>query len=131
MAVLDGNAAGCLAGLGLAAIGSAGGLFSGGIDGLIQNGISLTGTALMCWYVVQLHKELRLERKERREENQARRKEHQEDKRMYYELVQAYDAKCHNCKLARNSNDLTEAAQDMATQIITNKFDPPNIGRTQ
>lgn len=124
MAVLDGNAAGCLAGLGLAAIGSAGGLFSGGIDGLIQNGISLTGTALMCWYVVQLHKELRLERKERREE-------HQEDKRMYYELVQAYDAKCHNCKLARNSNDLTEAAQDMATQIITNKFDPPNIGRTQ
>lgn len=124
MAVLDGNAAGCLAGLGLAAIGSAGGLFSGGIDGLIQNGISLTGTALMCWYVVQLHKELRLERKERREE-------HQEDKRMYYELVQAYDAKCHNCKLARNSNDLTEAAQDMATQIITKKFDPPNIGRTQ
>lgn len=124
MAVLDGNAAGCLAGLGLAAIGSAGGLFSGGIDGLIQNGISLTGTALMCWYVVQLHKELRMERKERREERR-------EDKRMYYELVQAYDAKCHNCKLARNSNDLTEAAQDMATQIITNKFDPPNKGRTQ
>lgn len=124
MAVLDGNAAGCLAGLGLAAIGSAGGLFSGGVDGLIQNGISLTGTALMCWYVVQLHKELRMERKERREERR-------EDKRMYYELVQAYDAKCHNCKLARNSNDLTEAAQDMATQIITNKFDPPNKGRTQ
>lgn len=111
---MTGNVVGSFCGIGIATLGMAGGMLT---DNVLQNGISLTGTALMAWYVVQLHKELRTERTERR-------KEHNEDLKLLYQIVRESKDACKNCNLTRNVNDLASAVQEVAKDHITSEHEP-------
>lgn len=102
-------------GLGIATAGMASGMLS---ENVLQNGISLTGCTLMAWYIVQLHKELRLERKERREERA-------ENQKRYYEVVDI---------IRKQSVELTTAANREAVERISGDYSeniPPDKGRFQ
>ena len=112
---MAGNAVGGLVGLGLATAGMASGMLS---ENVLQNGVSLTGTALMAWYIVQLHKELRMERKERREERA-------ENLKRYYEVVDT---------MRTQGIELTTAVNREAMERVSGDYSenmPPEKGRYQ
>ena len=112
---MAGNAVGGLVGLGIATAGMASGIFS---ENVLQGGISLTGTALMAWYIVQLHKELRMERKERREERA-------ENLQRYYDVVDT---------MRDQSIELTNAVNKEAVEHVSGDYSktmPPEKGRYQ
>lgn len=93
------NAAG--AGIGLV-VATKGAL--GMADGFLQTVATLTGTALMAWYIVQLHRELRISREEHRKERAE----------LLGRIERAQDDRvnaCRECRLASAANNvMAEAA---------------------
>lgn len=73
-------------------------------DGFLQTVATLTGTALMAWYMVQLHRELRISREEHRKERAE----------LLGRIERAQDDRvraCRDCSLANAANNvMSEAA---------------------